>query len=73
MKYLAPMCLVFACFTAPRGELGIWVMKSQVVSVQHAVACADGAHTTIVTLSGSVCVVETPQKVLEILSKTKDD
>jgi hypothetical protein len=73
MKYFAPICVVFACFTAPQGDLGIWVMKSQVVSVQHPVDCAKGAHTKIITLAGNVCVVETPQQVLKTLDDLKDD
>lgn len=73
MKFLAPICLVFACFTAPHGDLGVWVVKSQVVAVEHAVACDPAAHSQIVTASGTVCVVETPQKVLDILNKLQDD
>lgn len=73
MRFFAPMCLVFACFTAPHGDLGVWVMKSQVVAVEHAIACDPAARTQIVTTSGTVCVVESPKTVLDILNKLKDD
>lgn len=71
MKYFAPFCLIFACFTAPKGDLGIWIAKDQIVAVEHAVACAEGAHAQIVTMSGTVCVKETPQQALKLLDLTK--
>jgi len=73
MKYFAPMCLVFACFTAPHGDLGIWVMKEQVVAVEHATACDPAAKSQIVTSQGTVCVKETPQQVLKTLNELKDN
>ena len=74
MKFIAPLCLAFACFTAPHGDLGIWVLPSQVVSVLHAQGCDSAAKTTIVTLAGNLCVVESPQEVKSVLEKvSKDD
>ena len=72
MKFVIPL-LVFACFTTPHGEFGIWVMKSQVVAVEHPLACDAAANAQIVTLSGTVCVKETPQQVLKTLDKLQDD
>lgn len=73
MKYFAPLCVVFACFTAPHGDLGIWIMKEQIVAVEHAVACDPAAHAQIVTASGTVCIRETPQQALKLLESIKDE
>jgi trans-2-enoyl-CoA reductase len=73
MKYIAPLCLVFACFTSPSSNnWAIWIDKSQIVQVQHPVGCTDAAGAQIVTLAGTVCVVETPKQVLDILKATKE-
>lgn len=75
MKYLAPILVVFsfACFFDPQGQ-GIWVMPSQVVSVQHNPGdCAPSAKTKIVTQSGTLCVRETPQEVTKRLDAIRDD
>lgn len=71
MKYLAPALVIFsmACFTDPQGILGIWIERNQVVAVVHAADCAPGAATKIVTLSGSLCVKETPAQVLNRLDQ----
>ena len=61
--------LGFACFADP-SQQGIWVMPSQVVSVLHnAGDCAKGSNTKIVTLSGKLCVRETPQEVVKLLNE----
>ena len=74
MKYFAPLCLVLACFTSPSANnWAIWIEKSQIVSVQHPVACVEGAGAQIVTANGIVCVTETPKQVLKIIRDTKDD
>lgn len=75
MSYIAPalllISLVMACFTDPQGVLGIWISSEQVVSVLHPTDCTPEAHTKIVTQSGSFCVLETPQEVLQRLQKSK--
>lgn len=68
--FLVVVSLTLACFTDPQG-LGIWVSRSEVVAVLHAVDCAPGARTKIMTSSGSLCVQETPQQVLKALEETK--
>lgn len=74
MKILAPILLLIsltmACFTDPQGQ-GVWVSRSEVVSVLHAVACDKRASTQIITVSGVLCVKETPQEVLKKLDETK--
>jgi hypothetical protein len=72
MKSFLVIAAVFACFTSPHGVLGIWVMKSQVVAVEHPLACSEGAHAQIVTVSCTVCVKETPQQVLKTVEQLKD-
>jgi hypothetical protein len=74
MKYIAPACLVFACFTSPSANnWAIWLEKSQIVSVQHPVACTPGAGAQIVTTQGTVCVTETPKQALDIIKNTPDN
>lgn len=73
MKFIAPSCVVFACFTSPSSNnWAIWIDKSQIVSVQHPVGCTEPSRAQIVTLAGTVCVVETPKQVLGILKATKE-
>jgi hypothetical protein len=74
MKFFAPLCIVFACFTSQSANnWAIWLEKSQIVSVQHPTACVEGSGAQIVTAAGTVCVVETPKQVLGILKALKDD
>jgi len=74
MRFFAPACLVFACFTSPSANnWAIWLEKSQIVSVQHPVGCTEAAGAQIITANGTVCVVETPKQVLKILKDITDD
>ena len=62
MKYLAPLCLVFAILTNPQGK-EIWIAKYQVVAVEYPIDCAKDAHAKIITLGGNFCVAEDPPDV----------
>ena len=73
MRVSQLIALGFACFMDPTGHDGIWVAAPQVVSVLHNVGdCAKGANTKIVTLSGNLCVRETPQEVIKLLKETHE-
>jgi hypothetical protein len=64
---------MFVCLRDP-AEQGIWVVASQVVTLLHPVGCAAGSNTKVVTLSGQqLCVRETPQEVMKLLEKIKED
>ena len=68
MRFIAPGLMVFACFTSPSANnWAIWIEKSQIVDIQHPVGCTEAAGAQIVTSAGTVCVVETPKQVLNIL------
>jgi hypothetical protein len=62
----------FVCLRDPQNE-GIWIVLSQVVSVLHPVGCAPGSGARIVTSAGPLCVRETPQEVMKLIEKAKED
>lgn len=68
---ISSLALGMACFTEPSGELGVWIVPSQVVGVTHAHDCAPNAKTKIITGSGTFCVQETPKEVRKRLDENK--
>ena len=69
MKFLAPALVVFSmvCFTDPNG-FGVWVERSQVVTVSHPVGCTPLARTKVELGNGTfVCITETVKEALQRL------
>jgi hypothetical protein len=67
MKYLAPILVIFACFTDPSGA-PVWVAKLQAISVMKPGSlCKENSNAKIITSNGFTCVLEDPEEVIRRL------
>lgn len=72
MKYLAPLFVIFALLTDPQGQT-IYISRDQVTAVMNTSPriCSDDSHARLLTLSGTICIAESPDDARRKLEEAK--